>query len=224
MALTPTADTSYITRRTDSNTILTLSHVSKHFHNKTVLDDIDFSLVHGDKVVLVGENGIGKSTLFRVITHEERADEGQVLINGDIGYLPQNFSYLHSKTVREVLVTLSANDELQQLMDTRRHVQSALDLPHTSDACSTDIAAVESASPAVSSTDSWLSDFNSLGGYEFSPLLSELSLADLDLDTPYSTLSGGQKTKVALIGLAVREPDLLLLDEPTNHLDIPSLA
>lgn len=197
----PSATNNYFTTiNTDSNNVLSLTNITKTFAKKTVLEEVTLSVVRDDKIVIVGENGTGKSTLLKILIQQLKPDEGRVVLNGTVGYLSQDLTSLHSQTVVECLSHVADHEELLAFL-------------HDPDGPKLD-----------SHNEEWMHEFTAAGGYEFLPLLSQLGLGDLDLGRAYETLSGGEKTKVALAALAVKQPDLLLLDEPTNHLDLQALS
>ncbi|MCT4598667.1 MAG: ABC-F type ribosomal protection protein [Vallitalea sp.] len=195
--------------------ILSCKNICKSYITDTVLDNVSFQLEKGEKTAIVGINGAGKSTLFKIITKELEADSGQVIINNSakLGYLSQHSVLSTNKTIfDEMLLTckhiiemenslrelenkmaniLEGSDEYDQLM------KSYSNLQHT---------------------------FEANNGYGYKSyirgVLTGLGFTENDFDSLISTLSGGQKTRVALAKILLESPDILLLDEPTNHLDI----
>lgn len=196
--------------------ILACKHIHKSFVTDVVLDDITFHIEEKEKVALIGINGSGKTTLFRIIANELEADSGDIIKskNCSIGYLPQHVSVLSEKTVYEEL--LSVFDHLIEMEDELRQMESKISTaqPHELDTLVVDYDALRDL-------------FESRQGYMYKSLirgiLTGLGLSDEVYDQAVSTLSGGQKTRVALAKLLLQNPSVLLLDEPTNHLDIDAI-
>lgn len=161
------------------------------FDSRPIFDALTLKLFSGDKVVLVGENGIGKSTLLKLILGKIQEDEEKILVKGSIGYLPQTFEEYSETSVVEFFIQNSKSDPLKQLLERRGEEDLA----------------------------QWYREFNAYKGYQFFKSLNELGVEKLDLEKKIAHLSGGEKTKVFLAALAFSHPDILLLDEPTNHLD-----
>jgi len=179
------------------------------FGTDTVLRDVSFSLNEGEKLGIVGVNGAGKSTLLKLITGEYTADEGNVFIGKDktVGMLSQNVGFDSERSIIEetegtfgTLITMEAELETLRL-------------------------AAEGGDEAAGRRYSTLHErFVKEGGYEFRSrcrgILKNLGFPKEQWNARISTLSGGQKTRLALTCLLLRDPDILLLDEPTNHLDV----
>ncbi len=187
--------------------------ISLSFGVDTILDNISFSLNEGDRLGIVGVNGAGKSSLFKIITGEYK-DCGEVYISKGktVGILHQNAVSDSSLTLYGEL--LSAFDSLIAM---EREIDELNEKLHTS-----------APSDEVIKRYTALSEqFRQNGGYEYKnraiSYLSKLGFSEEDKDKSVSTLSGGQKTRLALGKLLLSAPDILLLDEPTNHLDISSL-
>ncbi|MHB1152917.1 MAG: ABC-F family ATP-binding cassette domain-containing protein [Eubacteriales bacterium] len=191
---------------------ISCDNISLSFGVETVLDSISFSLNEGDKMGIVGVNGAGKTSLFRIIAGENTADNGSVYISKDksIGVLGQNLDFTGDNTlIYEMLLTfkklLEAENELEEL---NRRLEAG-------EVFLNDRYALAHES------------FKRNGGYEFRGrcrgMLISLGFGEDFHQLKISTLSGGQKTRVALARLLLREPDILMLDEPTNHLDMETL-
>ena len=196
--------------------MLTVNQISKRFGDVLVLQSVSFNLNSGERVGLIGPNGAGKSTLLRILTSEDRADQGQVAIGPGvrIGHLRQGFADTPDGMLADLLDgpargLLSARDKLDDAL--RMYSDPALDP-----------GAVSDAYEAASTT------FEAAGGYqaldELGALLDRFGLSNVPLETPLRQLSGGQKTRAGLAALLTSRPDLLILDEPTNHLDIDALT
>ncbi|MGL5675136.1 MAG: ribosomal protection-like ABC-F family protein [Cellulosilyticaceae bacterium] len=190
--------------------IVACNSIKKAFNEEIVLREIQFHIEDNEKVALIGNNGAGKTTLFRILTGELLPDDGEVYFakQAKVGYLSQNFTFDTSATVYDTLLSvfdevIAMEEKLHQMADEIAHTHSE-SLTHAYDALRL--------------------TFEDKKGYEYKSLvkgvLKGLGLESDVYDKPFSILSGGQKTRVALAKLLLEEPDLLLLDEPTNHLDI----
>ncbi len=197
--------------------ILSLQNIAKSYGVKTVLKKINFHIEEKEKVAIVGINGAGKTTLLRIITGEESADSGNVVISKDvrIGYLSQNQDISFNNTIyEEMLVTkkylIEMNDRMRELEQLMKHAEGE-------------------------ELDKLLEEYNVLStkydrenGYayksEITGVLKGLGFTEKDYDRHISTLSGGQKMRIALGRLLLSKPEILMLDEPTNHLDMDSVA
>lgn len=170
-----------------------------------------------DKVAIVGSNGSGKTTLLRIITKELEADSGQVSISKGktIGYLAQHNQLELQHTIYEELLMM--RQDLVELEDQIRSMEA--NMKHIE----------------VSKMEDYLHEYNQLthtfeqkNGYAYKSeligVLKGLGFSKEEFDTPVSTLSGGQKTRVALGKMLYLNPDLIILDEPTNHLDIQAVT
>jgi len=197
--------------------MLFVSNISKSYGGKTLFHKVSFIINQGERVGLVGPNGCGKTTLLRILLGQEPADSGSTRIDAPlsrVGYLPQAFEQPAEVTVRASLTIESAtaarlSDELQRLAEQLAQP----DLPQRTE--------VESAYNEVLAQLAGLGP--ELPEHELHEILAGLGLSELELDQPVSILSGGQKTRLGLAQLLVRQPLLLVLDEPTNHLDISGL-
>ncbi len=195
---------------------ITVSDIRKTYGINPVLDGVTISLNDGDRVGLVGANGVGKSTLLKIITGEVQADSGSVTLSTGrrIGYLAQTVKYSEGKTFAE-LITESL-DAIYALERRLRELE-------------TDMSRVEGeALEAVLAEYGDVSEhFERLGGYEIDHRLDTvfagLGVQRIERERPFATLSGGEKTRVGLALLLLGAPDVLLLDEPTNHLDFAML-
>jgi ATP-binding cassette subfamily F protein 3 len=196
--------------------MLQVQNLHKSYGITTVLAGINLIVNDGEHVGLIGPNGTGKSTLLRCIMGQEQPDTGLVLLtpaSASLGYVPQSFGdLLGDQTIAEVVAQAQAE-----------YVAAEAALAQAADALA-DAADMEA---ALTAYDAALAQFEALGGYErehrSTAVLEGLGLGALAPSTLASTLSGGQKTRLGLATLLLREPDLLLLDEPTNHLDVEAL-
>lgn len=187
--------------------------ISLSFGEKKILDNISFSLNDGERLGIVGVNGAGKTSLFKIITGEY-TDCGDVYISKDksIGILHQNTVADSDLTLYEEL--LSAREDLILLEEQISTLERQLG---------------EHSTPELISQFTRLSEqFKEKGGFEYKnralSYLSKLGFEESEQNKSVRSLSGGQKTRLALGKLLLSSPDILLLDEPTNHLDISSLT
>ena len=191
--------------------MLTVNRISKSFNHVPLLKDITFSIGPGERAGLIGHNGTGKTTLMRIIAGEETADSGNVLFTPSglrLGYLHQALEFNPSRTIGEVLN--DAVDDPRFLEDELATIAAAL-------AEDPDQAELQTAYDRV------LTRMNSAQGGLLSSILSNMGLDSIETCQPVGLLSGGQKTRLALALVLLRDPEVLLLDEPTNHLDIKML-
>jgi ATP-binding cassette subfamily F protein 3 len=194
--------------------ILSCNNISFSYGTDIILGNVSFRLLQGEKAGLVGVNGAGKSTLFRIITGQLRPDSGEIFLSRDlrVGYLEQSSGLESDKTIwDEMLVTfsplISAENRLKQL--------------EAGMAAEKDENRLGS---MMREYDALLERFSREGGYEYNSrirgVLKGLGFDESQFGLRIRSLSGGQKTRLALARLLLEEPDILLLDEPTNHLDI----
>ncbi|MDQ3248192.1 MAG: ATP-binding cassette domain-containing protein [Chloroflexota bacterium] len=196
--------------------LLTIQTVAKAYGDNQVLNNVTFTLDHGQKLGLVGANGVGKSTLLKIIVGEIEADGGAVRIAAgvSVGYLPQVLTAAANQTIAGLLD--ASQDYLTMLEQKMRALEQRMVDPDG------DLTAL------LREYSELTHQFEAGGGYDWAHRV-ELVLAGLGIDylphtRPVATLSGGEKARVGLAALLLGAPNLLLLDEPTNHLDFAALA
>lgn len=180
---------------------LQIEDLTKSYGDRMLFDSVTFGIEEGDKVGIVAKNGTGKSTLLSIIAGRESADSGSVVWrnNLSVGYLEQKPEFEGNPTVAEA--ALQSDDPVSEIV--RRYE-----------------AAVNAGDPAALAEEIHRMDAANAWDYEdrMRQLLTRLNITDLNARV--DTLSGGQRKRVALAGVLIREPDIIILDEPTNHLDI----
>lgn len=196
--------------------ILACQNIHKAFGENLILENASFHIEEREKAALIGNNGAGKTTLLRLIIRELPTDSGEVILAKDktLGYLAQYQEVATDLTVYDELLTtkqyiLDLEDQIRQL---ERHMKHA------------------TGSELESMMDTYTRlthSFELENGYayrsEITGVLKGLGFEEADFQKQVTTLSGGQKTRVALGKLLLSQPDILLLDEPTNHLDMDSI-
>ena len=197
--------------------ILSCQNLSKAFNEQPILKDVSFHIEEHDKAAIVGINGVGKTTLLRIIVGELPADSGIVTLKKEasFGYLAQNQNVNSENTIYEELLSVKApviamEKQLRE-MEEKMHTVNGSEL----DSLMENYARLNH-------------QFELENGYayqsEIGGVLKGLGFAEEDFGKQISTLSGGQKTRVALSKLLLKKPELIILDEPTNHLDLNAIA
>ena len=206
--------------------LLSCQNIHKSYPQQTLFSGASFLLNEGEKAAIVGNNGTGKTTLLKILIGEESPDEGQITIAKDatVGYLAQENDADLSLSIYELM--LSARPDVVSL---EHEIEALSEKIHTlqqdslSGACASD---EKLHSLALMLADKQAA-FEQMDGYSYKSLLTGmlkgLGFSEAEFDKPFSTLSGGQKTRANLARLLFQSPDLIILDEPTNHLDIRSL-
>ena len=197
--------------------ILSCQNISKAFVENQVLKNVSFHIEDHEKAAIVGINGAGKTTLLRIIVGEMTPDDGQVVLARDktLGYLAQNSTVDTSHTIYEELLSVKA--DLLRLEEKIRECEN--NMKHAEGDALEDL---------MKQYTSLTHAFETGGGYlyrsELVGVLKGMGFTEDEFSKPVATLSGGQKTRVALGRLLLQNPDLIILDEPTNHLDMNSIA
>jgi ATP-binding cassette subfamily F protein 3 len=197
--------------------MISFNQVSKSFAKHDVLVDCSFQVNARERIGIIGANGTGKSTVFRLLLGLEHPDQGQISKpkNLRLGYLPQDVLQFQGRTV------------LAQVMDVAEEVQTIeAELSLLSHQLAQPLSEAELAAAAERQSH-LLEEFQRLGGYDLEArarkLLSGLGFGEEEMHRPVEDMSGGWAMRVALARILLAEPDLILLDEPTNHLDLDSL-
>ena len=196
--------------------VLSCNNLNKSFGIDTILENISFTVNEGDKVGIIGVNGTGKTTLFKILSGIYGYDSGDIYLGKgvEIGYLEQNTNFQSEKSIYEEVLEVFSD-----LMEMENYIRN-LELRISE----------ESSNPNSKELDKLMNEyshklelFSELNGYgyksEVKGILKGLGFSDDDMQTPINILSGGEKTRVLLSKLLLKNPSLLLLDEPTNHLD-----
>lgn len=194
--------------------VLSASNLTKVYGTDVIIKGVDFHVNDGDRIGLVGRNGAGKTTLLNMITGELSPDEGQLFIpnNLRIGYLKQRDQFNSEGTVlseiHAIFVPLKKLEE-----EIAKTADMVAENPHDE--------------RLLHKLDELQQEYDKRGGYtyksEITGILNSMAFGPDFYDKKISSLSGGERTRLALAALLLEKPDLLILDEPTNHLDIGTL-
>lgn len=196
--------------------VLSCNNLNKSFGIDSILENVSFTVNENDKIGIIGINGTGKTTLFKVISGIYGYDSGDIYTSKDceIGYLEQNTNFHSKNTIFEEVLEVFNN-----LIEMEKYLR---DLEHqiAKESSNTNSTKLEKLMNEYSHKLELFSDMNGYGyKSEAKGVLKGLGFSDEDMDKPISILSGGEKTRVLLGKLLLKKPTLLLLDEPTNHLD-----
>ena len=197
--------------------ILSCNNISKSFGTDVIIKSCSFNIEDHEKAAIVGINGAGKSTLLKIVTGIEPADTGLVTLAKDktLGYLSQQQNLNSDNTIYDELLSVK-----QYILDMEAQLRSI-----ENQMKSADDTALETLMKKYSDLNH---EFELNNGYayksEITGVLKGLGFAEEDFTLNVNTLSGGQKTRVALGRLLLSKPDIILLDEPTNHLDMESIS
>ncbi len=197
--------------------ILSVSNIHKSFNEVPVLQKVSFHIEDYDKAAIVGINGAGKTTLLRIIMGEMSADEGIVTLSKDktVGYLSQHEAVSGENTIYQELLLVK-----QDILDMERQMHTVELQMKT--------ATGDSLARLMENYAALTHAYETANGYAYKSelvgVLKGLGFSEEEFDKSIATLSGGQKTRIALGKLLLLKPNLIILDEPTNHLDLQSIA
>lgn len=201
--------------------LLQVQNVARYFGADTLFENVSLDIQEHSRIALVGRNGVGKSTLIKMIIGESKPDAGKIVAKRGItiGYLAQNTGLESEKTIFEEMS--SVFDYLKAMEKKMHQMEEQISSPNA-DPQSAEYQRL------LKSYDQIQHDFEEQNGYgyenEIKAVLHGFQFEPEDYDRPISSLSGGQKTRLALAKLLLEKRDLLILDEPTNHLDIETLT
>ena len=194
--------------------ILSANRLSKVYGTDVILQDVSFHVNAGDRVGIVGRNGAGKTTLLKLLTGELSADEGEFFVSQDtrVGYLKQRDNFDGEGTVI---------GEIDKIFSDIHRLEAEIEQ------VTAEIEAGKSDPARIEKLDRLHMQYERKGGYtyksEITGILHSMAFGSAFYDKKIASLSGGERTRLALAALLLEKPDLLLLDEPTNHLDIGTL-
>lgn len=200
--------------------VLSCKNISKSYGIDEILKDVTLSINEGDRVGIIGANGEGKSTLFKILSKQLSFDDGEIFIdkNKTLGYLAQHLDLDTKNTIyNEMLLVFS---DLIRLEEKLLDLENKMNEPY-------DESKADYHNKIINDYNTSQELYSHRGGYtykgEINKVLKGLVFSEEDFDKEISKLSGGQKTRVALCKLLLLSPDILLLDEPTNHLDLEAI-
>ena len=196
--------------------VLSCNNLNKSFGIDSILENVNLTVNEYDKIGIIGVNGTGKTTLFKIISGIYGYDSGDIYTSKDceIGYLEQNTNFHSENTILEEVLEV-----FKDVIEMEKYLR---DLEHkiSEESSNTNSTTLEKLMNEYSNKLEAFSDMNGYGyKSEAKGVLKGLGFSDEDMDKPISILSGGEKTRVLLGKLLLKKPTLLLLDEPTNHLD-----
>ncbi|MED4256765.1 ABC-F family ATP-binding cassette domain-containing protein [Priestia megaterium] len=201
--------------------ILQLNGITKYYGAEPILSNIKLEVQSKDRIALVGRNGAGKSTLLKIIAEQLSYDSGEIIKPKDV-----SIDYMGQDTVLES--TLSIWEEMMTVFAPLKKMEKELRTLETKMGDPDIFNDSVQYEKLTKEYDQLQVTFKDLGGYQYEAdtrsILHGFRFSNFDYSTPISSLSGGQKTRLALAKLLLTKPDLLILDEPTNHLDIETLA
>lgn len=188
--------------------MLTAHNLSKSYANRSIFSNLSLTIGNHEKIALIGQNGVGKSTLLRILAGQAEPDSGSITRGTSvIGYLPQEVEITSEETLIDYLKHIAGLSSIEKEMASlERSLTNGAHLERYGDL---------------------QNEYIRLNGYAFEHrvriFLKGFNLGECALDRSLATLSGGEKSKIALIGVLMRVPDIILLDEPTNNIDLPAI-
>lgn len=203
-------------RNHPTETLLRIENLKVEFGTRTVFENLNFSLKKGEKLALAGPNGAGKTTLIKTIMGISESDSGKITKKNNlrISYIPQSSDDINldpQSTIENYLLKSSGLLEIQSQI---QQIYTALEKEPGNRDLLTRLGELQT-------------EFEHLGGYEitarFQKVLTGMGMNDVEMNTRFENLSGGQKTKVFIAEAIAAEPDILILDEPTNNIDKEAL-
>ena len=198
--------------------VLSCKNISKSYGIDEILKDVTLSINEGDRVGIIGANGEGKSTLFKILSKQLSFDDGEIFIdkNKTLGYLAQHLDLDTKNTIyNEMLLVFS---DLIRLEEKLLDLENKMNEPY-------DESKADYHNKIINDYNTSQELYSHRGGYTYKGEINKVlkGFSEEDFDKEISKLSGGQKTRVALCKLLLLSPDILLLDEPTNHLDLEAI-
>lgn len=201
--------------------LLQVNNLTKRFGADIILSNIKLEVKSQDRIAIVGRNGAGKSTLLKIIAGELNHDEGEIHKPKDVslGYLEQHTGLDSAETIWDEMLTVF--EDLRRDEKSLRKMEEQMGDPEL-------LAKENEYEQLLTNYDQMQEDFERKGGYQYEAdikaVLTGLDFPESIWSTSIATLSGGQKTRLALGKLLLMNPDILILDEPTNHLDISTMT
>ena len=196
--------------------VLSCNNLNKSFGIDSILEDVSFTVNEGDKIGIIGINGTGKTTLFKIISGVYGYDNGDIYTAKDceIGYLEQNMNFHSENTILDEVLEV-----FRDLIDMETYLRN-LELKIAEEGEKSNSDDLDKLMNEYSHKLELFADKNGYGyKSEAKGVLKGLGFSDNDMNKPISILSGGEKTRILLGKLLLKKPTLLMLDEPTNHLD-----